>query len=117
MRDNMRVGDGVLFYHSSCTPPGIAGIATVSKECYPDPTQFDRKNQYYDAKASAAAPIWFMVEVRFQEQWNALVTLDEIRTHGKRLKDLALLRKGNRLSIMPVSPEAWNLLISLGRAK
>lgn len=111
MRDGMRMGDQIFFYHSSCDPPGIAGIAEVCKECYPDPTQFDRKSEYYDPKASSAKPIWYMVEVKFIEKFPRLVTLDELKNLQAKLGDFPLLKRGNRLSVMPVSPAHWKQLL------
>ena len=108
MRDAMRVGDGVLFYHSSCAEPGIAGLAEVASTPYPDPTQFDRKDPHFDPKASRAAPRWFCVEVRATRK-TSLVPLAALRAH-KALAAMALLRPGNRLSITPVSAAEWRLI-------
>lgn len=102
MRDGMQIGDGILFYHSNAEPPGIAGLARVSKTSHPDPSQFDKKSDYYDPKATAEKPIWFMVEVEFAEEFPRLVSLDELKKE-KALKDLPLVQKGTRLSVMPVT--------------
>ena len=108
MRDAMRVGDGVLFYHSSCPEPGIAGLAEVASPPYPDPSQFDRRSDYYDAKSKRAAPRWVLVDVRALKK-TRLVPLAELRTQ-KRLKNMWLLRPGSRLSITPVSPAEWRTI-------
>ncbi len=108
MRDAMRVGDGVLFYHSSCAEPGIAGLAEVASPPYPDPSQFDRRSDYYDAKSKRAAPRWVMVHVRALKK-TRLVPLAELRRH-KALAKMWLLRPGSRLSITPVSPAEWRAI-------
>ena len=111
MRDQMRVGDGVLFYHSSCAEPGIVGIARVASTPYPDPTQFDRKSPYYDEASKKDAPRWPLVDVQVLKKTRTL-TLPELRaTPG--LEDMIVLRKGNRLSITPVDPKHWQLVLSL----
>jgi len=105
MRDGMRIGDGVLFYHSSCPEPGIAGLAEVASAAYPDPTQFDRRSGYYDPRSERSAPRWVMVDVRALNK-TRLVPLAELRRH-KALAKMWLLRPGSRLSITPVSPSEW----------
>ena len=111
MRDQMSVGDGVLFYHSSCEIPGVAGIAEVASPAYPDETQFDRKNEYYDAKSTRAAPRWFNVDVRAVRK-TRLLPLAELRTQ-KALAGMRLLQPGNRLSITPVSAAEWRTIARL----
>src|SRR5687768_1271949 len=108
MRDQMRVGDGVLFYHSSCAEPGIAGLAQVASAAYPDVTQFDRRSDYYDAKSKPGNPRWFNVDVRALKK-TRLVPLAELRSH-KALGKMRLLSPGNRLSITPVSEADWNYI-------
>ncbi|HEX7054636.1 MAG TPA: EVE domain-containing protein [Burkholderiales bacterium] len=108
MRDRMRVGDGVLFYHSSCPEPGIAGIAEVASPPYPDATQFDPKSDYYDAKSSRDDPRWVNVDVRALRK-TRLVPLAELRRH-KALAKMVLLRPGNRLSITPVTAAEWRYI-------
>jgi predicted RNA-binding protein with PUA-like domain len=108
MRDQMKVGDGVLFYHSSCAEPGIAGLAEVASAPYPDPTQFDPKSEYYDPAAKKDAPRWILVDVRARKK-TRLVSIGELREH-KALADMAVLRKGNRLSITPVTPAEWRYI-------
>ncbi|MGQ0510680.1 MAG: EVE domain-containing protein [Betaproteobacteria bacterium] len=110
MRDAMRPGDGVFFYHSSCPEPGIAGLAEVASAPYPDPTQFDRKSPYYDAKSKPGAPRWFMVDIRASRKL-PLVPLAELRRR-KPLAGMWLLRQGTRLSITPVSPSEWKYILS-----
>ena len=105
MRDEMRVGDGVLFYHSSCPEPGIAGLAEVSRSAYPDATQFDAKSEYYDEKATRDAPRWLHVDVRIVAK-TRLVPLPELRAH-RELADMRILQRGNRLSITPVTAAEW----------
>ena len=108
LRDAMRVGDGVLFYHSSCAEPGIAGLAEVASAAYPDPTQFERRSPYFDPKATRAAPRWFSVDVRARRK-TRLVTLAQLRAH-EPLAGMAVLRRGNRLSITPVSAAEWRFI-------
>jgi predicted RNA-binding protein with PUA-like domain len=110
MRDQMRVGDGVLFYHSSCAEPGIAGLAEVASAAYTDQTQFDRKSPYFDPAAKRDAPRWVNVEVRALRK-TRLVPLAELRKH-KPLAKMVLLRPGNRLSITPVSAPEWKYITS-----
>jgi predicted RNA-binding protein with PUA-like domain len=114
MRNEMRVGDGVLFYHSSCPVPGIAGIAEVASAPYPDATQFDPKSPYYDAKSKRDAPRWSLVDVKLVEK-TRLLALDEMRA-APALKDMVTLRRGNRLSITPVTPAEWKAVRKLLRA-
>jgi predicted RNA-binding protein with PUA-like domain len=107
----MRVDDGVLFYHSSCAQPGIVGIARVASAAYPDPTQFDRKSNYYDPASKPAEPRWLLVDVQVLRKTRTL-GLPELRaTPG--LEDLIVLRKGNRLSITPVEAKHWRLILKL----
>ena len=108
MRDDMKIGDEVFFYHSSCPEPGIAGIAKVSKLAYPDETQFDRKSPYYDPKARREAPRWFNVEVKLIRK-TRLVPLSELREH-RQLTNMRLLQRGNRLSITPVEAAEWKFI-------
>lgn len=109
MRDAMRVGDGVLFYHSSCAEPGIAGIAEVASTSYPDDTQFDTKSKYYDAKATRENPRWMLVDVRAKEK-TRLMPLAELREYPE-LADMLILKRGNRLSITPITPSEWRCII------
>jgi predicted RNA-binding protein with PUA-like domain len=117
MRDSMRVGDGVLFYHSSCEQPGIAGLAEVASTPYPDPTQFDRASDYYDPKAKPGAPRWYLVDVRARRK-TRLIELAELRAQPA-LARMQILQRGNRLSITHVAPSVWNHITTrmLKRAK
>jgi predicted RNA-binding protein with PUA-like domain len=108
MRDQMQIGDRVLFYHSSCAQPGIAGLAEVCAKAYPDETQFDQKSKYFDAKATRDQPRWVNVEVKFVKK-TRLVGLPELRQH-KELAGMRLLTPGNRLSITPVEPLEWKFI-------
>ena len=111
MRDQMRVGDGVLFYHSSCADPGVAGICQVSKPAYPDETQFDPDSKYFDPKASRDSPRWMNVDVKLVRK-TRLVSLAELRAH-LQLADMQVLQRGNRLSITPVDPAHWKFILKL----
>jgi predicted RNA-binding protein with PUA-like domain len=114
IRDGMRVGDGVLFYHSSCAVPGIAGVAKVTSDAYPDPTQFERKSPYFDEKSTREHPRWSLVDVSFERKLKRVIPLDEIKQHADELgEEFALIRRGNRLSVLPVSAAQWKLLLSL----
>jgi predicted RNA-binding protein with PUA-like domain len=108
MRDQMQVGDGVLFYHSSCEVPGIAGLAEVASAPYPDASQFDRKSPYYDPQSKKDEPRWINVDVRALKK-TRLIPLSEIRTH-KALAKMRLLQPGNRLSITPVTAAEWRFI-------
>ena len=109
MRDSMRVGDGVLFYHSSCAEPGIVGIAQVASTPYPDPTQFDPTSPYFDAASKPDAPRWLLVDVQTLRKTRNL-TLPELRADAA-LAELIVLKKGNRLSITPVEPRHWQIIL------
>jgi predicted RNA-binding protein with PUA-like domain len=108
MRDGMKVGDGVLFYHSSCPEPGIAGIARVASGIKPDPTQFDPQSPYYDAASKKEDPRWLLVDVQAVRK-TRLLALPELRAKPE-LAELVVLRKGNRLSITPVDPAHWRVI-------
>lgn len=115
MRDQMRVGDKVLFYHSNCEQPGIVGMAEVCKPAHPDATQFDRKSKYYDAASTQDAPRWLNVDIRFVRK-TRLISLSELRAH-KPLRNMRILAKGNRLSITPVDPAEWEFIEALMKRK
>ena len=108
MRDDMRVSDGVLFYHSSCAEPGIAGLAEVARAAYPDATQFDPRSKYFDAKSTPAAPRWVHVDVHALRK-TKLVTIAQLRD-AVPLADMAVLKRGNRLSITPVTAAQWQYI-------
>lgn len=113
MRDEMQVGDLILFYHSSCEIPGVAGIAKVGSKPYADVTQFDSKSEYFDPKATKEEPRWFLVDVTFEEDLKALVSLEEMKKH-EELAHMRLLQRGNRLSILPVTREEFLFIKKLG---
>jgi predicted RNA-binding protein with PUA-like domain len=114
MRDGMKVGDGVLFYHSNTAVPGIVGTATVSSEAYPDETQFDPESDYYDPKSSREEPRWQLVDVTFERKLSRTIPLEEIKRHADRLgEEFPLVRRGNRLSVFPVSAAQYKYLLSL----
>jgi len=108
MRDQMQVGDQVFFYHSNCAEPGIVGIAEVCKRAYPDQTQFDPNNKYYDPKATPEIPRWFNVDVKLLRK-TRLVSIKELRTYPE-LERMRILQTGNRLSITPLDPREWEFI-------
>ncbi|MBY0316715.1 MAG: EVE domain-containing protein [Bdellovibrionales bacterium] len=109
MMNDMQVGDTVLFYHSNATPPGIAGYAKVSKKAAPDPSQFDKKSEYFDSSATPEKPRWFGVEVAFVKKFKELISLERLR-ETKGLENMLLLRKGQRLSIQPVTEKEYVII-------
>ena len=111
MRDQMKLGDDVLFYHSSCPEPGIAGLATVSSPSYPDPTQFDKNSKYFDAKATPETPRWMLVDVQLVKK-TRLLSLADMRENPK-LEEMIILQRGNRLSITPVKANEWKIITKL----
>ena len=112
MRDDMKVGDKVFLYHSNARPAGIVGSMEVAREAYPDITAFDPKNPHFDAKSDASAPRWLQVDVRLLERFDSMITLDQMRLEPV-LEDMLLLRRGNRLSITPVTEDEWSHIISM----
>ncbi|MCX4027156.1 EVE domain-containing protein [Endozoicomonas sp. SM1973] len=112
MRDQMHKGDLVFFYHSSCKNTGIAGIAKVVKEAYPDHTALDPDSAYFDPKSTVDNPRWFMVDIRFVEKFTHLVSLQHLK-ENPLLKDLPLVQRGSRLSIMPVAEKQWNEILAM----
>jgi predicted RNA-binding protein with PUA-like domain len=112
MRDDMKIGDGVLFYHSSCKVPGVVGVAKVASEPYPDPTQFDPKAKYYDEKSTEDNPRWILVDVAFVRKTARTITLKELKEHPG-LADFRLNQRGNRLSIFPVEKQHWDIVLGL----
>jgi len=114
MRDEMKRGDLGFFYHSSCAEPAVAGIVKVVKEGYPDHTAFDPGSKYFDADSDPAKPRWYMVDVQLVRRFAQPVTLDALRRHADgKLKDMLILRRGNRLSVTPVSEHEWKFINSL----
>lgn len=114
MRDSMAVGDPVLFYHSNCPQPGVAGLAEVASKPYPDPTALDPQSDYFDAKSTAENPRWLLVDVRYRETFVSPVSLEAIKACPE-LADMLILRRGNRLSITPVDKAHFERIVSMGR--
>ena len=112
MRDGMQIGDGILFYHSNCAEPGVVGLAEVASEAYPDPTQFDKRSDYHDPGSKPEAPRWLMIDVSFERKLARTISLLELKEHAE-LEEFALVRRGNRLSVMPVSPAQWKFILGL----
>ena len=115
MRDDMRVGDLAFFYHSNSKPPAIVGIMKIVGEGYPDHTAFDPDDKHFDPKSDPDNPRWFMVDVEFVEKFERAVSLPELREQGHKFEDLSLLRRGNRLSVMPVTRKHWNAIVKLAK--
>jgi predicted RNA-binding protein with PUA-like domain len=114
LRDEIKKGDLGFFYHSNCSPPGVAGIIEVMKEGYPDFTAWDRHSEHYDPNTTPDKPRWYMVDVKFVQKFPRLISLDEIKHHPK-LQTMLINRKGNRLSITPVTLEEWKVIVGLGK--
>jgi len=112
MRDDMQIGDKVFFYHSNCKDVGVVGVMKVASKPYPDPTQFDPESNYYDPKSNPDDPRWCLVDVQFVKKLSRTISLAEIKAHPG-LDDMILVRKGNRLSIMPVGEDHWKLILGL----
>jgi predicted RNA-binding protein with PUA-like domain len=112
LRDQIKVGDQGFFYHSSCTPPGIAGIIEVVKEGYPDTTAFDPESPYYDPASSPENPRWYMVDVKLVKKFKTFITLETLK-HQPALKKMAVTQRGNRLSISPVTRAEWKAILEL----
>jgi predicted RNA-binding protein with PUA-like domain len=112
MRDDMQIGDLIFFYHSNCHPPGIVGIAEVVSQAYPDHTAFDPQSDHPDSKSTPDNPRWFMVDIRFVKKFSSIISLDELKHHPE-LSQMQLLRRGNRLSVLPVRAEDWRYITTL----
>ncbi|HEY5672360.1 MAG TPA: EVE domain-containing protein [Malonomonas sp.] len=112
MRDAMRHGDQVFFYHSNCATPGIVGLMEVVRESYPDQSALDPQSKYFDPKSSPQAPRWFLVDIKYLRHTRRVISLAELKGH-EALENMPLLRKGNRLSIMPVSQAEWQYILQL----
>lgn len=113
LRD-MKAGDQAFFYHSSCEVPAVVGIVEVTREAYPDPSAFDPKDDHYDPDSERAKPRWYMVDVRLVRRLKRMITLEELRPHARaKLSDFELLKRGSRLSVMPVSARSWTFILSL----
>ena len=116
MRDEMKKGDKVFFYHSNCDEPGVYGVMRIKREAYPDHTAFDPDDKHYDPKSDPDNPRWFMVDVGYVRKFKQPVTLRTMREYTEtELRGLALLRRGNRLSIMPVTPAQWEFILGLAK--
>lgn len=114
IRDEMKIGDKVIFYHSNAEPPAAVGICEVVKEAYPDFTAFDPKSKYYDPKSKKENPTWFMVDIKLIKKFVKPVPLDEIRKNPK-LKNIKLVQKGNRLSVMPLTKDEFDEIVKMGK--
>ncbi len=112
IRDEMKPGDKAFFYHSACEEPGIVGIMKIAGKAYPDPTAFDPEDKHFDPKSDQENPRWFLVDVEFVRKLKRTISLRELKEHDA-LADMVLLRRGNRLSIMPVSESDWNTILAL----
>ena len=114
LRDSIKKGDLVFFYYSSCAVPGIAGIASIAREGYPDVTAFDPKHHHYDPESRPSDPRWYVIDVKFRRKFKRIVTLDDLRKHADNaLAELVLLRRGNRLSVTPVAKKDWDFILKL----
>lgn len=114
LRDDVKVGDKVALYYSSCAEPGVVALLSVTRAGYPDPTAFDRKNKHFDAASKPDSPRWFMIDVQLERKLKRVITLTELRTYASgALKNMRLLMPGNRLSVMPMSAAEWRFLLKL----
>jgi predicted RNA-binding protein with PUA-like domain len=112
MRDGMKVGDKIFFYHSNCKVPGIVGTASVASHAHPDESQFNPKSKYYDEKSSREDPRWMLVDVKFERKLKRTISLEELKGHDE-LSEMALVQRGSRLSVMPVGKADWDFILSL----
>ena len=112
MRDGMQVGDGILFYHSNCAEPGVVGIAEVASAAHADPTQFNKRSDYFDPASKPEEPRWLLVDVRFKRKLKRTITLNELKARAE-LEEFALVRRGNRLSVLPVTRAQWDFILDL----
>jgi len=117
MRDSMRKGDLAFFYHSNCEVPAIVGIAEIASAAYPDHTAFDPRDHHFDPKSDPANPSWVMVDIRFKRKLRRALSLAELHQHADMLSGFALIRRGNRLSVLPVSKAHWDYILTLEKAK
>lgn len=113
MRDDMRAGDRVLFYHSSCAQPSIVGLARVASGAVPDPSQFDPQSEHFDPSSKPELPRWLQIDIAFERKLRQPISLTVLRQYAEPLQGLALLNRGNRLSVMPVSREHFRLILTL----
>jgi predicted RNA-binding protein with PUA-like domain len=115
MRDGMKVGDKIFFYHSNTEVPGIVGIASVASSAYPDESQFNARSKYYDEKSKREEPRWVLVDVKFERKLARTISLEELKNRDE-LAEMPLVRKGNRLSVMPVAKSDWDFILKLEKA-
>jgi predicted RNA-binding protein with PUA-like domain len=115
LRDEIQVGDLAFFYHSNCTPPGIAGVMKIVKKGYPDFKAWDPRSQYFDPKSTPQNPRWFMVDVCLVKKFSRFIPLNEIKSHPE-LEEMVVVRKGSRLSITPVTAKEWDIILDLGHS-
>lgn len=113
MWKDMKNGDGILFYHSNAKIPGIAGLAKVASNAYPDPTQFDPESDYWDPKATLEKPRWFLVDVSFERKFKEVLSLEKLKANAEILGDFVLLNRGTRLSVLPVTKPQWQTILKL----
>lgn len=113
IRDEMKIGDKVIFYHSNSNPPSAVGVCEVVKEAYPDLTAFDSKSDYFDSKSKKESPTWLMVDIKLEEKFNSEVGLPDIKMN-KNLQNMLLVKRGNRLSVMPLKKEEFNEIVKMG---
>ena len=113
MWKDMKVGDGVLFYHSNTDEPGVAGLGEVASAPYPDPTQFKKKSPYFDPKSKPEEPRWWLVDVGFKKKFDRAVSLAELKANAEKLGDFELLKRGTRLSVLPVTSAQWKTILSM----
>lgn len=113
LRDQIKVGDQGFFYHSNCKTPGIVGVVNIVRAGYPDSTQFDPESEYYDQKSTHEYPRWFVVDVQFSQKFSSIISLQQLKMIPELVK-MTVLRPGNRLSITPVTPEEWNIILNCG---
>ena len=111
-RDQMKIGDKAFFYHSNCKEPGIVGLMEIASEAYPDHTAFDSKEKYFDAKSDPENPRWLMLDVNYIRHTKRNITLSELRDHSS-IKEMRLLQKGNRLSVIPMTEKEWDYILGL----
>ena len=116
MLKEMKIGDPILFYHSNCAVPGVVGIAKVASTPYPDPTQFDPGSDYHDPKSKPEEPRWWMVDVGFERNFGGTVSLEQMKARADEFGDFTLLRRGNRLSVMPVEAAQYKRILSMAKA-
>lgn len=116
LRDDMKKGDLAFFYHSNCTPPGITGVIEIVSTGYPDDSAWHSKSKYFDPKSTPVKPLWYMVDVKFVKKFDRMITLEELKAHPN-LQNMHVTRKGNRLSITPVTQAEWKVILTMAKCK